>query len=74
MGERGHLVEPEQAGGTLDGVDQPKGLVEARGVRGLGLQPEERLHERVEILVRLVEIQPKVFRHFISGQTVSERG
>jgi len=74
MGERGDLVEPEQAGGALDGVDQPKGFVEACRVGGLGLERQQGFHEGVEIFVRLVEVQAEKFRHFIGGKTVPKRG
>ena len=83
MRQRGDPVEAEQGRRPLDRVDQTKRLVESGGIVRVGLEGEERLHEGVEVLTRLVDVHAEVVRHVVGREvegvgfahrTVSEPG
>ena len=72
--EHRDLVEAHERGRPLDRVHQPKRLVEQLPVGGLRLQRQQHLHELVELLAGLVEVEPQVIGHLVDGDVVRAVG
>ena len=68
MRESRDVVETHHSRGTLNGMDQPKGLIQVLGAVGLSFEHEKGLSETLELLFGLVHEHREILRHLVGDR------